>query len=81
MKTVRVILIILFDILFLGAFFVFFPVLVQFFSIPLAAVIITGVLVAGGGIVLFIGVLKCHRRDSDTDGTDPEDGGGLRRHM
>ena len=79
MKTVRVVLIIILDILFVGAFVVFLPTLIQFFSIPLAAIIIAGVLIAGGGIVICIGSIASRRRAPD--GSDPEDGGGLKRHM
>ena len=63
MKAMRIILILLLDIIFLGAFVVCLPVLVEVLSNRLAAILFAGAMIAGGGIVVGMGVFKCRRHE------------------
>ena len=80
MKGAKIVLIVLFDIIFLGASVVYLPVLIQLFSNHLTAILFTGAMIAGGGIVIAMGFVEYLRSVPNTSGTN-KDGGRSRRHM
>ena len=58
MKAKKIILIVLFDIIFLGIFIMFLPVLIQVFANRLTAILIVGSLLFGCGIVIYTELLN-----------------------
>ena len=74
MRAFRIVLIVLIDIVFIGAFIFFLPELVRLFDNQLTALLVAGIMVIGGGIVIGLAFLKSRR-------SAKMNGGRLSRHM
>ena len=59
MNTKKVLFLIIYEVVIIGAFVACFPMLVRIFSNPITAVIFTGVIVAGCGVVVSLAFLSC----------------------
>ena len=69
MKPFKTILVVLLEVLFLGAFIACFPLLIQVFANSLTAVLVVGIMIAGGVIVVGMGFHKS-RRSTKRNGVD-----------
>ena len=70
MRVFRIVLIILLDIIFLGAFIFYLPELIQIFGNQLTAFLVVGVMIAGSGIVIGVALYKHRHYGSGRVGAD-----------
>ena len=61
MRVLKTVLIILFDIIFLGAFVFYLPELIQFFGNWLTVLLFVGIMVVGSGIAIGLAFIKSRR--------------------